>query len=121
MAVDLAFAASGVFQYALFGRPKIWDVAAGVLLVKEAGGTTLVRRGRQGWHPLDRFEPSGDEKQPDGKLQDWSRQLLVGAPETVTSVARDLRGPPFRLGLPTWLKRGGNTRDASDGSGRRSA
>ena len=105
MAVDLAFAAAGVFQYALFGRPKIWDVAAGVLLVKEAGGTAVAKRRRQEWQPLDRFEPSSDRKQALGGLGGWSIPLLVGAHEAVTRVTRDIRGPAFRWSLLGWHRR----------------
>ncbi len=63
IAIDLALAASGVFQYALFAHPKIWDVAAGVLLATEAGGSALVKRKGGRWLALDRFEPAASEKE----------------------------------------------------------
>jgi len=37
-ALDLAYAASGVFDAAFFRRVGWWDIAAGMLLVQEAGG-----------------------------------------------------------------------------------
>jgi myo-inositol-1(or 4)-monophosphatase len=77
---ELAMVAGGGFQYAVFGGPKLWDVAAGVLLVREAGGHALTwHRGR--WAGLDRFVPPAPGK--DGKaksLRDWARPVLVGSP-----------------------------------------
>ena len=105
IAVDLVFTASGIFQYALFGRPKIWDVAAGVLLVKEAGGAAVAKGKGQSWQPLDRFEPSADEKRILSALSGWSTPLLVGGPEVITRVARDIRGPSFQWSLLGWHRR----------------
>ena len=40
-ALDLAVVAEGVAVAAIAMTPKVWDIAAGVLLVEEAGGTTV--------------------------------------------------------------------------------
>ncbi|MDP8924221.1 MAG: inositol monophosphatase, partial [Chloroflexota bacterium] len=84
---ELAMVAGGGFQYAVFAGPKLWDVAAGVLLVHEAGGLGLTwSRGR--WVPLERFVPPAPGK--DGRprtLRDWARPVLVGSPATIRHVA----------------------------------
>ena len=93
IAVELAMAASGVFEYVLFGSPKIWDVAAGVLLVKEAGGLCLVRgAGGKTWQPLERFqgENKGDPESLEN-LRKWSMPMVAGAPQIASQVARDIR------------------------------
>ena len=55
---ELALTARGAFQYVAFGGAKIWDVAAGVLIVMEAGGSVLVRsRKSRRWEPLTSFYP----------------------------------------------------------------
>jgi myo-inositol-1(or 4)-monophosphatase len=102
IAVELTLTACGVFQYALFGGPKIWDIAAGVVLVKEAGGLAFTRpkRGRA-WLPLERFQPGteGDPEAPE-KLRGWSAPLVVGAPEAARQVVKDIRvfrNPLWRL------------------------
>ena len=41
IAVELGLAACGRLAFAFFGGPKIWDVAAGILLVEEAGGRVV--------------------------------------------------------------------------------
>ncbi len=93
IALELALAACGVFQYALFGRPKLWDVAAGVLLVKEAGGLAFTRRSRvRNWLPLEKFQTKqDDDKEVLDSLGKWSSPLVVGAPDTVRKVVRDIR------------------------------
>lgn len=96
---ELAMVVGGGFQYASFVRPRIWDVAAGVLLVREAGGLALTWD-RGGWRPLERFV--APLPGPDGKatsLRDWARPILVGAPETIAHIAPGfrLREPPARL------------------------
>lgn len=87
-ALELALVAAGVFQYGLYGSLKIWDVAAGVLLVREAGGEVHSWRGLfRGWRRLDAFEPGKPtEKDPTG-LRSWSQPLLAGGPQS-SSLAR---------------------------------
>ena len=95
IALELALTACGVFRYALFGGPKLWDAAAGVLLVKEAGGLVFTRQRRgKSWLPLEEFQPGqprdGDSGVLEG-LRRWSAPLVVGAPDTAGKVVRDIR------------------------------
>ncbi|OGO31211.1 MAG: hypothetical protein A2Z29_09215 [Chloroflexi bacterium RBG_16_56_11] len=107
IAVELALTACGVFQYALFGRPKIWDVAAGVMIVKEAGGLAFARPKRgNDWLPLERFQPAqkNDSKALDN-LRDWSAPLVVGASDVARQVVKDIRGfhhPLSRFSALLW-------------------
>jgi myo-inositol-1(or 4)-monophosphatase len=106
IAVEIALTACGVFQYALFGRPKIWDVAAGVLLVKEAGGLALTQgKKRRRWLPLEQFQPEPGNEETVKNLHGWSAPVIVGARDNVPQVAKDLRGParPWRW-LAGWLR-----------------
>ncbi|MCC6176575.1 MAG: inositol monophosphatase [Chloroflexi bacterium] len=92
---ELAMVAGGGFQYAVFGGPKLWDVAAGVLVIREAGGMALAwERGR--WRRLERFRPmhARDPRRPAG-LREWSQSILVGSPEAIRHIAPGLhRRPP---------------------------
>ena len=79
IAYELALVADGTYQYALFGSPHSWDVAAGVLLAQEAGGVVQTRRpGRGGWTPFERFAgPTGAF--PDATvLREWVAPILAG-------------------------------------------
>lgn len=48
---EMVLIARGILQLSLFGNPHIWDIAAGIVLVKEAGGEVLQWSGRS-WEPL---------------------------------------------------------------------
>ena len=74
LAFETAMTASGVLQYMVTLSPKIWDVAAGVLLVQSAGGTVVSGRWsrRLGlfpkveWQPFDGFVPGVRARRPCG-------------------------------------------------------
>ena len=113
IALELALAACGVFQYALFGRPKLWDVAAGVLLVKEAGGLAFTRRPRgKSWLILEKFQTKqDDDKEGLDSLSKWSAPLVVGAPDTVNKVVKDIRVSRSPLFWLTALRRTRSKKD----------
>jgi myo-inositol-1(or 4)-monophosphatase len=120
---ELAMVATGGFQYAVFGGPRLWDVAAGVLIVQEAGGYAYTWEGDR-WRTLHRFiAPTSkpDPKKPDAKpktLRDWVRPVLVATPGAARHVASGLapHKPPPRVvvwaikrrgAALKWLKRRG--------------
>jgi myo-inositol-1(or 4)-monophosphatase len=105
-AIELAFVAAGIFQSAWFGGLSIWDLAAGVLLIQEAGGRVTQRRGTS-FATFERFEAPAevkDDREP--SLRDWRGLIVVGTEEAVTAVQERLsrRGSWFarlrtRVGL----------------------
>ena len=120
---EIAMVATGGFQYAVFGGPKLWDVAAGAIIVREAGGTALTWEGGR-WRPVDRFrvpkpdpikKPKPGEKPQPPKpktLRDWSQPFVVAGPGAAGHVGRGLalRKPPPKAVL--WaLKRQKTARD----------
>jgi myo-inositol-1(or 4)-monophosphatase len=74
---EIGLVAGGGLKYAAFGGPRAWDVAAGVVAVREAGGD--VYRWRSGaWHRFERFEvppPRRDAKKPP-TMRDWAMPML---------------------------------------------
>lgn len=100
---EIAMVATGGFQYAVFGGPKLWDIAAGAIIVREAGGAALSWEGGR-WRPIRRFraptsEPGKKKSEPAKKaktLRDWSQPVLVAAPGAAGHVGRGLapRRPP---------------------------
>jgi myo-inositol-1(or 4)-monophosphatase len=95
---EIAMVATGGFQYAVFGGPKLWDVAAGTLIVREAGGAALTwESGR--WQPIHRFRaPQSEPGKKPKTLRDWSQPVLVAAPGAAGHVGAGLapRRPPPR-------------------------
>lgn len=128
MVAELAMVATGGFQYAVFGAPRLWDVAAGVLIVQEAGGSALTWEGGR-WRPVERFRVP--RTRPGGKpktLRDWMQPVLVAGPGAVRHVGSGLRprrppGPAVRWLLAKrrvareWWKKRRRPAGSSDTSG----
>ena len=93
IAYELAMTAKGVLQYAMFGAPKLWDMAGGVLAVVEAGGMVMTRfRGEKHWHPIECFVPSWEEKPPSMKeLRSWVSPLVAGNPKVAPVIADNVK------------------------------
>lgn len=92
IAYELALVARGGLHYALFGAPSIWDVAAGVLLVQEAGGGPLIRQpGSDRWSPFTFFFPENDGPKNLDAARKWHRSLLAGNPELTRFISRNLK------------------------------
>ena len=89
-AIELAYVAAGIFQSAWFGGLKIWDLAAGVLLIQEAGGTVIHRRDGS-FEPFARFEaPAQIEADREPSLRDWRGLIIVGTEEAVADLQQRL-------------------------------
>ncbi len=92
-ALELAFVAAGIFQSARFRGLHIWDLAAGVLLVEEAGGRVLVQEDGQ-FVPLLRFErPAEIEADRPPSLRDWRGFVLVGTPSAIEAIEAERPRP----------------------------
>lgn len=93
IAYELAMTACGVMQYAVFGAPRMWDMAAGALAVMEAGGTVMTRSPKEkGWHVMESFVPTWQEKPPTLKeLRRWVVPLVVGNNKVAPLLAANLR------------------------------
>lgn len=99
---ELTLVAGGVLRAATFLKPSIWDVAAGVPIVRGAGGEVLTWR-EGGWCAFTRFEPMAPERgrEPPG-LRHWGMPLLVGAPDALERLVARMAWHPR---LPRALQR----------------
>ncbi len=89
-ASELAMVADGTYQYTLHGNPYCWDVAAGIILVQEAGGTSYSHNGN-GWYPLTTFkDPANEGPITHETLRKWQNPVLSGNPEMVGFVSSGL-------------------------------
>jgi len=88
IALELALISAGVLQYGVFWGPKVWDVAAGVLIVREAGGGLLTRPDKSPhWGRFEGFVPPPDAG---GRLRPWKGSIIAGCPSVVRLIARDV-------------------------------
>ena len=97
-ALECAYVAAGIFTSVPFWGLKLWDVAAGVALVRAAGLEAWTREGDT-WQPLERFvapakAPKGQDRAP--SLRDWRAPLVLGTAEA-TRLIRERQRPPSLL------------------------
>jgi myo-inositol-1(or 4)-monophosphatase len=95
IAYELAATALGVYRFVLFSSPKVWDVAAGILLVEEAGGRVVtLPRDTRSWAPFDFFAadpqlPATGEPALPGQeaFRGWAQPVLAGTAPAVERAA----------------------------------
>jgi myo-inositol-1(or 4)-monophosphatase len=96
---ELMLIASGALRAGIFIKPSIWDVAAGVTIVREAAGAVLTWH-EGSWSAFERFEPAvPDRGKGPAALRHWGRPLLLGAPEAVERLTARMAWHP-RLPRP---------------------
>jgi fructose-1,6-bisphosphatase/inositol monophosphatase family enzyme len=96
---ELVLIASGALRAGVFIKPSIWDVAAGTLIVREAGGDVLTWQDGD-WQRFVRFEPEPPEKaKGPPALRHWGRPLLIGAPDAIERLTARMAWHP-RLPRP---------------------
>jgi len=107
IAYELAMTASGVFQYAVFNRARIWDIAAGIPLVTEAGGIALADRWKgRGWETFEDFSSASAQNPTPQQLKDWSGSWIFGNASIARFVASNLRRRSnLELRIRRWLRR----------------
>jgi myo-inositol-1(or 4)-monophosphatase len=81
-AVECALVAAGMLRVARFESPNIWDVAAGIVLVRAAGGAVRQQRGGR-WEVMHDFIPELPSVGGEADLRFWRHPIVVGAPEAV--------------------------------------
>lgn len=83
-ALECALVAAGLLEVASFASPNIWDVAAGITLVR-AGGGVIYEHKKEGWRRLEKF-PAGASTLRIEDLQRWRSPLIVGSEHAVSQM-----------------------------------
>ena len=98
---ELAMTAKGTFQYTVMLGPRLWDLVAGAVILREAGGTVLVSHSEKHfgffglsamhWDTLDSFIPNWESGETTlGELYRWSSPVILGDESMVQFVASNL-------------------------------
>jgi hypothetical protein len=88
VALECALVAAGLLEVARFSSPNIWDVAAGIALVR-AGGGVVREHGGMHWAPMQRFAPvSRADEKPD--LRASRRPIVVGTKKGVETMCGEM-------------------------------
>ena len=88
IAYEMTLVAKGAFQSSFFNGGRIWDVAAGIILISEAGGG--VWEFNQGsWRKFSRFNDATilSDKSRYETLRSWNRPLLTGGSAIAEALA----------------------------------
>jgi len=102
IAYDMVLTAEGTYQFSMTSSARIWDVAAGVVIVQEAGGVAvaagdfprrgLLRSRAVGWQPLESFAADWEPGEPSmERLRKWSLPVVLGNASIVRFVTSGLR------------------------------
>ena len=88
----MCFTAEGTFQVGVFHSLRIWDVAAGAALCREAGADVWTRPDRGGpWRPLEHLRGASDRAPSLDELRGWNDWLAAGEPGLLPHLPRDLQ------------------------------
>jgi len=74
--LEFAFVAAGLLSFAYIGRPKLWDVVAGLVLLEAAGCRAVTASAGGDWETLLYFDAAADP----ATLARWSEPVLLGDP-----------------------------------------
>lgn len=89
---EMSSVGSGLYQYAIGGVAAVWDFAAAVIIVREAGGDMMILANDGSWHPFDGWaRPYANDVATFKKLRDWRGIMLGAHPETMRFIAENVR------------------------------
>jgi myo-inositol-1(or 4)-monophosphatase len=95
VAYEMALVSRSVFHYAVFAGPWIWDVAAGIILIQEAGGRVLLRdRKSNKWVDFEKFNFVGSTN---NSISSWRGSLILGTQGIVTTISDGIQQHRFRF------------------------
>lgn len=87
---ELMMAATGSMQYVLNGYSSVWDYAAGLVIVREAGGISLTP-GREGWSEMTGWgELYSGDVETSKRMRSWKGSVLSATPEIARFVSTNL-------------------------------
>ena len=91
-AYEVCMVAAGMMQYSVTGPAKIWDFAAGALLVTESGGSVYALNEKREWAPLTGWgAPYTLDVATSRRMRAWHGAVICGAPETAAFLAANIK------------------------------
>ena len=100
---ELIMVANGTMQYSLSGWANIWDYAAGLIIIREAGGVSLTPDKQGEWKALNGWSNifSGDRK-TSALLRNWKGPVLSASPEITQFISKNLKIKKISRLRKTW-------------------
>lgn len=108
MAYEISLVATSSLQFAVFNHPKIWDIAAGLIIVKEAGGNIMIETNSNKWIESESVFLN-DSFDTYSNLFNWNLSVIAGPTKLINYIAANItrrstldmfiRRTRWRLGL----------------------
>jgi myo-inositol-1(or 4)-monophosphatase len=75
--IEFAFVAAGLLRFAYIPRPRLWDAAAGLALIRSAGCAAMTHHDAQ-WRQLQCFSTADSVQQRAKDLPHWRQSTILG-------------------------------------------
>ena len=106
IAYEIAMVCLGIFDYAVFYAPKLWDVAAGYLLAYESKKKVFRITKKSGFTNI--FAPEKIHSDPElipcwhknidsNKLEKWSMKIILGSEKNIRPIKNYIENSRFKL------------------------
>tara|TARA_B110000014_G_scaffold223000_1_gene180455 strand:+ start:1624 stop:2559 length:936 start_codon:yes stop_codon:yes gene_type:complete len=108
IAYELAMTAMGVFQYSIFGAPRMWDMLGGTIAVQEAGGTVMTKpNGSKDWEPIESLYPLWNNNPPTiRQLRNWVAPIVAGNSSLAPLISQNITNKFQPISkITTWSKK----------------
>ncbi len=89
---EMANVGTGLYQYAIAGTAAVWDFAAAIIIVREAGGEVMTLASDGSWRDFAGWsQPYGNDATTFENLRDWRGIMLASHPETIGFIAENVQ------------------------------
>ena len=89
---EMANVGTGLYQYAIGGTAAVWDFAAAIVIVREAGGDAMILAHDGSWRIFDGWtQPYANDAATFKRLRDWRGIMLASHPKTMRFIAENVR------------------------------
>ncbi len=89
---EMSNVGTGLYQYAIGGTAAVWDFAAAVIIVREAGGEVMILQPDGQWGEFRGWtQPYANDADTFKRLRDWRGIMLASHPKTMRFIAENVR------------------------------
>ena len=89
---EMANVGTGLYQFAIGGVAAVWDFAAAVVIVREAGGDVMMLASDGSWRDFHGWsQPYANTEETFKNLRDWRGIMLASHPKTLSFIAQNVR------------------------------
>lgn len=89
---EMANVGTGLYQFTIGGVAAVWDFAAAVVIVREAGGEVMILAPDGSWHDFNGWsQPYANTAETFKHLRDWRGIMLASHPKMLPFITQNVR------------------------------